>query len=381
MNPSRDARYGIRSGESALPSRLMTFLAILTGILTASSLFLATLIWGVRRGIQGRWPEGYWRRTLRWHVFLVVLYLFVGVPALLGWLATSSVKTRGDEAKYVGPCLGVDGRWKRQTRDTMLEEVAAGERFIPARMIEGDDGVRLRTFIVPPDASRPTRPITAVIVHGLFRGALEVDPVGGMFHDLGCEVCLVETRNHGRSDRGRPTFGDRESRDLVGVVRRLQARPEAEGRGVVLFGVSLGTAITALAAPDVERLAGLVLDAPMDDLRATADRVLEVRLEMPQPFRWLTRTSIETWAGIWLSDVRPVEALSKLSPDLPALIIGGSHDRRMPPDVVRACYEALRSKAGVRELWIREGSGHGSVWSDAPADYQRRLAALLDRIR
>ena len=362
----------------------MFLLAIATSILLAASMLIALLVWLGRRAVAGRWPDRFWRRTLRWHIPLTVLYLFVVVPGLLGWFATSQIGTRGDERRYVGPYLDAGGHWRPQYKEEdeggVRETADPGGRFVSPTMVEGAEGLRVRVFLVPPDQRRGTRPYTAVIAHGLFRGAMEVDPVGSIFRDLGCEVCIVETRNHGRSDRGPATFGPRESDDLLAVTKWLRARPGTPPRRPVLFGVSLGAAVVALAAPEVEGLAAIVLEAPMDELEGTIDRVLRVRAGMPRPFRWLTRTSLSWWAGIDLADVRPVDALLEVAPEVAALIIGGSEDVRMPPDVVRRSY-ALPSKGATKALWIREGSGHGSVWKDDPDGYRRRLGALLDRIR
>jgi pimeloyl-ACP methyl ester carboxylesterase len=113
----------------------------------------------------------------------------------------------------------------------------------------------------------------AVLVHGIFRGALEIETPGAMLRDLGGEVLLLELRNHGGSEKAPITFGRDEMLDVLTAAEFLQARPEAAGRPLVFFGVSFGTAAAALAAPQLRDLDGLVLDAPMDDLRATARRL------------------------------------------------------------------------------------------------------------
>lgn len=355
----------------------MLLIVISTLLLLAASLVVAALVWvGVR--LCGRRPVGFWRRTRRLHLLLLPVYLFVVTPAAFGWLGSRAVRTRGDETKFIGPYLDADGAWQPQTRDTIRESVTAGGRFVGSEFIEGADGLRLRVFIVPPTGGVPAR-ATAILVHGLARGGLEIDQVGAMFHALGAEVCLVEMRNHGGSDTAPATLGLRESRDLVQVARHLRGRPGAASRPLVLFGVSLGSCAAALAAPDIEGLSGLVLDAPMTELLGTAHRVLEVR-GIPQPFRSLTLVAIELWSGFSMDDVQPAGALARLPANLPSLIIGGSDDRRMPPDEVRAVFEVLKAAPELKELWIREGSGHGKVWSDDPTGYRDRLAALLDRV-
>jgi fermentation-respiration switch protein FrsA (DUF1100 family) len=75
--------------------------------------------------------------------------------------------------------------------------------------------------------------------------------------------------------------------------------------------------------------------------------------------------------------VRPQEALARLDPRVPVLLIGGGADERVPPDVVRAAFAALPTEPGRKLLWIRDGSEHGQVWLDDPAGYRERLGGLL----
>jgi pimeloyl-ACP methyl ester carboxylesterase len=86
------------------------------------------------------------------------------------------------------------------------------------------------------------------------------------------------------------------------------------------------------------------------------------------------------WSGFDIDAVRPIDALRRLPGSLPALVIGGGDDERSPPEVVREAYEAIPAPASLKTLWIREGSGHGEVWTDDPSGYRAHLAALLEHL-
>ena len=373
----------------------MLFLLIATGLLLLATLLLSLVVWVLLSLFRGR-PSRFWRRTLSVHVVLVPIHLFLTVPGLFGWVGSRLIHTRPDESAYAGPRVSAGGEWVLQSQDSLRAEREEVEReggveVAPAiRALEeqctvkfrASDGLLLRGFLVPPLVSEPR--CSVVVVHGLFRGGLEMEPVAAMFRELGAEVLMLELRNHGGSGRAPATFGLYESRDVVAAVEWLHARPEHGERQVVLFGVSLGTAAVSLAAARLPNVAGLVLDAPMDDLLMTGHRMLALSREgrsgmaMPEPFRSLIFASIEFWSDFEFERVRPRDALLGLSPDVPVLFIGGGDDERMPPAGVEALFAEIPTRLDLKALWIREGSDHGAVWSDDPDGYQRHLREFLD---
>lgn len=330
------------------------------------------------------------------HAVLLPVHLFVTVPCAMGLVGSRLVHTRGDEQDYAGPRILADGTWELQTRRTLRAERDGSSGVDPD--LAAAAAARRRwarpagaTVVGAWKVEAPSSPprAVAVLVHGLFRGALELEPVGAMFRRAGCEVWLVEMPNHGASGRVPATFGLHESRDLAAAIAEFRRTGEMSGAPLVLFGVSMGTAAVSLALPHVGGLGGLVLDAPMEDLLSAGHRMLQFDREedrrnlirMAQPWRSLTLGWLEIWSGFRLTDVRPQDVLRSLPATLPVLVVGGAEDDRMPEGIVRSLYAALPMAEGVKELWIRPGSGHGSVWIDDPRGYERRLRSLLDRLR
>jgi dienelactone hydrolase len=332
-------------------------------VLTAATLLLATL-WRLALLALRRPAAGFWGRTLRWHLGLLVVHLFVTVPVALGIALPHLAGTRPDESGYGGPRLAADGTWQLQSRESLQAETgepgegdagAACEESPFAVSFVAEDGVRLRGFLVPPAEAAHAPRFVAVLVHGLFRGALELETPASMLRDLGGEVLLVELRSHGGSQRARLTLGRDEALDVEAAVAFLRGRPGAEARPLVVFAVSLGTAAAALAAPRIDGLDGLVLDAPMDDAASTARRVLGA-------------------GGPWSSIREPWATTLLLSARF-----GAGRDRRMPPENVRALYEALPTPPERKRLWVEPGASHGKVWVSAPGEYRRHLAWLVER--
>ncbi|MEY4675142.1 MAG: hypothetical protein RL148_2926 [Planctomycetota bacterium] len=330
------------------------------------------------------------------HAVLLPLHAFVTVPCAMGLVGSRFVHTRSDEAGYAGPRILADGTWELQTRVTLRAERDGSSDVDPAlaaaaaarrRWARPEGATEISAWKVDA-AANPPRAV-AVLVHGLFRGALELEPVGAMFRRAGCEVWLVEMPNHGASGRVPATFGLHESHDLARAIAEFRRAGEMSAGPLVLFGVSMGTAAVSLALPHVEGLAGLALDAPMEDLLSAGHRMLQFHREedrrnlirMVEPWRSMTLGWLGIWSGFRLADVRPQDVLASLPSSLPVLVVGGALDDRMPEAVVRNLFAALPMPEGTKELWIRDGSGHGNVWTDDPRGYEQRIRALLDRVR
>jgi hypothetical protein len=354
--------------------------------------FLLAALWRIGLAIFRRPAPHYFRHALAWHAGLFTLHLFVTVPVLLGALLARAVGTRPDERGYEGPRLAADGTWLLQSReslaaegpgtgevDTAVARAAAGH----AVSLTAGDGVPLRAFLIPPpaDSTGDAPRFVAVLEHGLFRGALEIETPGAMLRELGGEVLLLELRNDGGSGRAQATFGRDEALDVLAAVEFLRGRAEASDRPLVLYAVSLGTAGAALAAPQIPDLAGLVLDAPMEDLEATALRELAtggVSESIRQPWASTILWAAQHLGGVPVSAVKPSDALAGLPPQVAVLFIGAGRDERMPPDTVRAFFDALPTAPDRKELWIEPEASHGKVWVAEPTEYRQRLARLCE---
>jgi len=369
----------------------MLFLLIPAAVLTLATFILAAL-WRAALALFRRTAPRFWRRTLEAHAGLFVLHLFVTVPVVFGLLPARFVGTRGDEAGYRGPRLAADGTWLVQTRESLAAEKQGKAAIDPvvaqaterrALTLTARDHVALRAFLVPEVAALDAAArFSAVLVHGLYRGALEIETPGAMLRELGGEVLLLELRNHGGSGRATATYGHDEALDVLAAAEYLRTRKDGHGRPLLLYAVSLGTAAAALAAPQIPGLAGLILDAPMDDLRATALRELKAggpAQGIPEPWASTILWSARNLGGIPIDAVRPREALARLPPGVFVLFIGAGRDDRMPPSSVRPLFDSLPTAADHKELWIEDTATHGKVWVKAPDEYRRRLAAFVAR--
>lgn len=353
---------------------------LFAGLATVVTLLaLLTARWLLLRGRKQ--PDGPqkrpWGFVLRAALVLLPLYFFLGVPGVLGLIGPGFVHTRRDEVGFDAPHVDADGNWLPAP-----PKIGADERGnwdgnpVEAIALRSADGTRIEAFVVPPIGGTPRA--VAVLAHGLFRGGIELDPVGRMFHRADCAVVLVHLRNHGGSGRTSTTFGARESGDLLAAVGLAEERyPEVP---LVVWGVSLGGASAALAAPSIQSLDGLVIDAPFDDMGSVADRYASRVFK--EPMRSVLLQTLQWSGGFSFDALRPVDALSKLPADLPLLLIGAGEDDVIPVERVRDLYQVVsqRTDEASRQttLWVEDSSGHGQVWLDEAQAYESALRRLID---
>ncbi|MEZ6037868.1 MAG: alpha/beta hydrolase [Planctomycetota bacterium] len=372
----------------------MNFMLIVTGILTGATLVLALLV-GALLWLTKRSSRRYWRAVMWGHAGLVVLHLFVTAPAVLGYMGSFRdlgffrFGTRGDERAYQGPRIDAAGHLLVQDRDSLASEAAAGKAPVGddvlaaakarAQFVDSSDGVKVRTFRIEAPGDQPVA--VAVLVHGLFRSALELEAVASMLHERGLECWLCEMRNHGGSSRASFTGGLRESDDVVALVEHVRRQPGRAQLPMVLFGVSLGTIAVGYALPRLDGIAGVVLDAPIDDLLATAHRLMQKRLGLWEPWRSLVLTWLGWWSGFAVADVSLIERVATLPHDLPVLVFAEGLDDRATPESVRALFERLPMQEPLKELVEVPEVGHGHAFVAQPALYDAALGRLLQRLR
>ena len=98
----------------------------------------------------------------------------------------------------------------------------------------------------------------------------------------------------------------------------------------------------------------------------------------PEPIRWIAPITMETAAGVVLSDHLPPTDLADLMPRIaprPVLLIRG-----MQGNADEALNRAYRDAGGpTATLWEIHRAGHTGGISAAPAAYERRVVGFFDR--
>ncbi|HVY95697.1 MAG TPA: alpha/beta fold hydrolase [Solirubrobacterales bacterium] len=251
---------------------------------------------------------------------------------------------------------------------------------LPYRQVAVPDELGpMPAWLVP--AGRPGRrggaalPATwAIFVHGINgsrENGLRLVPA---LHRAGLPTLLISYRE----DQGAPAspdgfhhMGQTEWFDLEAAVRYALTHG---ARRLVLAGASMGGAIVAQFMEKsalADRVAGLVLDAPVLDWRATLEfHATEMGLPgfSAMPVEWAVGARID-------ADWDSLDAVSH--PDafqLPILLFHGTDDEVVPI----ATSDAFAAELPARVTYYRvPHAGHVQSWNVDPSLYDRRLTSFL----
>lgn len=215
--------------------------------------------------------------------------------------------------------------------------------------LRSDDGVRLHAWWV----AVPESPLATLFLHG--NG-------GNLTHRLshvlairegGSSILILDYRGYGRSE-GWPTEAGL-YRDADAAYEYLRSAGFTPDR-IILHGESLGTAVAAELASR-KQCAGMILEAPFPSAADVAGRVLP--LLGPLAVRGFdSQRRIRSFRG-------------------PLLVIHGTRDDVIPPELGRQVYEAA---AGPKWFCEVEGAGHNDILDIAGASYRARLREFYRRL-
>lgn len=209
------------------------------------------------------------------------------------------------------------------------------------------DGVRLHGWFLP--ATGGTARATVLHLHGNAANITGHFPFVSWMPATGFNVFTVDYRGYGRSE-GRVS---REGtiRDARAALDYLQTRRDIDAKRIILFGQSIGGAISiALAAERRGELAAVVLDSPFTDYREIARHHI-LRNPVMLLIAWWFPFGIEKGHD-------PIDCIGRISPT-PILIMHGKDDRIVPPSMGRRLFDAASEP---KELWQVDATDHMEVW-------------------
>jgi len=232
--------------------------------------------------------------------------------------------------------------------------VATGEAEKTRRM-----ATRLAAAGVTPVSS--TRG-TVILLHG--RGGIKEDLLAVCERWVAADFrCVVyDARAHGRSGGEECTFGAKEVGDLRRVIEATSARVEADHEELgplVVWGLSLGGAVTIQALPEETRITSAIAVAPFATLdevviRASRRMILE---SLPESVVHLSMRWGGARAGFDPFAIRPIDGAARSR--TPLMLVHGSLDGVIPEEHSQRLFAV--STAQPKTLRILPTGTHGTV--------------------
>ena len=185
--------------------------------------------------------------------------------------------------------------------------------------ITADDGVALAAWLLP----RPGAP-AIVLLHGYPAEKADLLPIAAALAPR-FTVLLLDQRYFGASGGRATTLGWRECHDLVRAIDFLAAR---EFHQVGVFGLSLGGAVTLLAAAEDPRIRAVAAYAPFADLRALGYELYGWMWYLKYPFVGLLRGWSRLFFGHDITALSPERAAAAIT--VPVLLVASREDEQIP---------------------------------------------------
>ncbi len=288
-------------------------------------------------------------------------------------------------------------RWKymgyllRIFQEKPLFVIPRGERPEEAEDVEfkADDGLVLRGCYLKTPA--PLR--KGVILFGLEFGSNRwaCRPYCEKLIEAGYDVFAFEPRCQGDSDKD-PNYEplqwvtDRDVADMKAAIRYLTGRPDADPRGIGLFGISKGAGTGFIASGGNKAVRCVVSDGAYGT-HTTMVPYLKRWIQIYSDRKIIQRV-LPTWfygivgmvgakkvgrnRGVHYPSVE--KALARLG--RPLLMIHGGGDTYIRPEMAQALFE--RANAGPKELWVVPKAKHNQALTVSEAEYHAKLVGFFD---
>lgn len=241
---------------------------------------------------------------------------------------------------------------------------------IQAVRFQSQDGTDLAAWFVP-----GRRKATVLLLHGYRCKRDEMLPHASMLHKAGYSVFLFDFRSRGESDGDAVTLGYRERDDVLGAIAYLKSRPDVDGSGFGVLGISQGGATAILAAVATLDIRAVASESAFRSVDSAVSQSFTHFIDLPAfPFAPLTVWMAERRLGIKTEQIVPEREVGKISPR-PVFIMHGAADNTISPKDGEAIYAAAREP---KEWWLIPGAGHAQGAIKAKDEYERRIVAFFD---
>ncbi|WP_414050225.1 alpha/beta hydrolase [Macrococcus animalis] len=216
-----------------------------------------------------------------------------------------------------------------------------------------------------------------ILLHGLGGTKETVYPIAEMFLKMGYTTFMYDQRNSGDNTAPSNTFGIKESKDLIDIVRYVNDKQKAEK--TIIWGESFGGATTAFASPKLnDQIDTIILDSPMSNGKKMIDKnVAPISKETGMPLAYLNALGsigFKVTQGIWFNDLDASQALKKST--TPILIMHSKTDKIIDYQDGVDLYQA--SRANKKELYEIKGSKHTEFIFDHPKTYQKVVTQFIE---
>lgn len=213
---------------------------------------------------------------------------------------------------------------------------------------------------------------TVALFHGHCAAKSHVLPAAKIFHELGCEVWLLDFYGSGGSGGNATSIGWFEADDVSRMHGHLKS--SAAPRPVLLYGISMGGAAVARAVGELGVVPdGVILEATYNRLRSTIAHRIEAVGCPGSPLAEI----ITFWGGVQLGvnsfQLNPADYAKRIS--APTLLLQGARDTMVRPAEAKEIFDNL---AGPKKFVSFGNAQHEDLFRHDPEKWRTEISAWLD---
>ena len=212
------------------------------------------------------------------------------------------------------------------------------------------DGIRLAAWYTPAENGS-----VILVAHGY--GGNRPEDIHVMLARNGYGVLAWDARAHGESGGETCSLGYYEQLDAEAALIYALSQPEVEHVGA--WGGSMGAATMILTAAKHPEIEAVVSDSAFPTLEDVVR--LNTPIKIMQPF---VLFFAEQKTGVDLDQVRPVEAIAKISPRA-VLVIDGWEGSAIVMNSPHRLFDAAGEPKG---LWVEDGVPHLGMYDHNPTE-------------
>ena len=255
------------------------------------------------------------------------------------------------------------------------DPLAWGLEYEDVSFPSATDRLRLRGWYIPAKDSQQC----IILVHGSEQH--RADPAIntlGIAKELvghGYSVLMFDLRGHGESAGSSMSAGYYEQRDLEGAIAYVKGLGIST-ENIGLLGFSLGAATTLLTAAGDKQVRAVVADSCYADPLELVQTELPGRSRLPLVVVPLVRAMVKLLYGIDFARVRPIDAVSQITPR-PILFIHGQADEAVPVEHSLRLFQAAANPRS--EVWVVPDAAHVGSYLTRPEEYMERVTTFFNR--
>ncbi len=217
--------------------------------------------------------------------------------------------------------------------------------------LKAKDDLEIGAWYFPGESTKPV----LLLLHGNFASRTAAEHQIQWLLNEGYSIMIPSLRAHGDSQGERNDFGYSARLDVITCIDWL--KEHQPGKPIVVWGQSLGAAAAIFASPDLgEQVQAYILECPYKDLATAVWN--RCQLLFPDFLDAIVYRSLRLCAVSVLpqfDDISPVNAIMKMPPSIPILILAGDADVHARPQEAEAIYEVVKDHSILK---IFEGATH-----------------------